>query len=471
MFPLLLLLVLIPFLAIFPIIFVEDEKTHFVAIIASLIVLLLTFLAVYLASQSGLASLSFSHVYISQINADINLQLTNISMILVVMTSIVFFACSLVGRYFIGKNAKLYNFIFMLSEAASLGVFLSGSLFLFYLFWEIAEILMFFIIFVYGGYDRRYAAIKFIIYSIISSLLLLIGIMMLYFYATPHSFDIFAIEQNASTIPFNIQFVVMILLAVAFMIKAPVFPFHSWLPDAHTEAPTTGSMILAGVLLKFGSYGLLLMFLMVPIAMHYAAIFAIIFSFSAIYGALVALRQTQLKRMIAYTSIVDMGIIALGISALNQYATAGALYGMLSHGIAISVLFLVAGTLDKVYGTLIINRLKGVIEFAPKLSYIFLFGVLTVIGLPLTTGFVSDLLIFIGAFSTFGASGLIAISAIVVVAAYFFWVMEKVFFTAKHPSELYDVVGKEVIYAGLFLILFAILFGVLPGVLLNISGL
>lgn len=471
MFPLLPLLILIPFLAIFFIVFLEDEKTYFVTIPASLAVLLLIFFVLFLAKVNGMASLSFSHIYISAINVDINFQLTNISLILVVMTAIVFFACSLVGKYFIGKNAKLYNFMFMLSEAASLGVFLSGNLFLLYLFWEVAEVLMFFIIFVYGGYDRRYAAIKFIIYSIISSLLLLIGIMMLYFYTTPHTFDIFTIEQNANTIPLAMQPLIMVLLLVAFMIKAPVFPFHSWLPDAHTEAPTTGSMILAGVLLKFGGYGILLMFLMVPIAVQYATPLAVIFGFSAIYGAFVALRQTHLKRMIAYTSIVDMGIIALGISAINQFGTAGAMYGMLSHGIAISILFLVAGTLDKVYGTLIINRLKGVMEFAPRLSYLFLFGVLVIIGLPLTTGFIADLLIFIGSYSAFGTGGLIAIAAIVIVGAYFFWVMEKVFFTARHPSELYDVVGREVMYSGWFLALFAVLLGILPGVLLNISGL
>lgn len=471
MFPLLPLLILIPFLAVFPIVFLDEDKTHFVAVISSLLVLLVTLLTIYLADQNGLAALSFSQSYITQIDVNISLQLTNLTLILVVMTSIVFFASSLVGRYFIGKNAKLYNFIFVLSEAASMGVFLSGNLFLLFLFWEAAEILMFFIIFVYGGYDRRYAAIKFIIYSVMSSLLLLIGIMLLYFYTTPHTFDIFLIEQNASTIPITSQPIIMLLLLVAFMIKTPVFPFHSWLPDAHTEAPTTGSMILAGVLLKFGSYGIMLMFLMLPIALHYTIVFGILFGFSAIYGAFVALRQTHLKRMIAYTSVVDMGIIALGISTLNQYGTAGALYGMLSHGIGISILFLVAGTLDKVYGTLIINRLRGVMEFAPWLSYIFLMGILTIIGLPLTTGFISDLLIFIGSYTAFGTGGLIALFAVFIVGAYFFWVMEKVFFSAKRPSELYDVVGKEVIYAGAFLIIFAILLGVLPNVLLKISGL
>ncbi|HVA83228.1 MAG TPA: proton-conducting transporter membrane subunit, partial [Candidatus Aquilonibacter sp.] len=289
MLPLLPLMVILPFLAIIPIALIPERHAHKISILTSLIVLLLTAYSLYIVSQQGLTSLTFTQSYFTSIGANLSLQLTNISLILVVMTAIVFFAAALVGSYFIPKDQRLYSVVFMLILGGAMGLFLSGNLFLFYIFWEIAEFAMFFIIFGYGGYDRRYAAIKFIIYSIIASLMLLIGILLLYFYSSPHSFDIFQLEQSAATLPSGIQPIILVMLLGAFMIKAPIFPFHNWLPDAHTEAPTTGSMVLAGVLLKFGGYGLILMFLLLPIASTYSTYIAIIFGFSAIYGALVAL--------------------------------------------------------------------------------------------------------------------------------------------------------------------------------------
>lgn len=471
MLPILPLLVLLPFLAIIPIALIGERHSHKITLISSLAILILAAYTAYLVSQGGLASLSFVQDYLTALGINLSFQLTSLSLILMLMTAIVFFAAAIVGREFISKDQKLYSIVFMLVEGGALGLFLSGNLFLFYIFWEIAEFAMFFIIFAYGGYDRRYAAIKFIIYSIIASLLLLIGIMMLYFYSTPHSFDIYQLQQSAATLPMAVQPIILVLLLVAFMIKAPIFPFHNWLPDAHTEAPTTGSMILAGVLLKFGGYGLLLMFLLIPLASQYAMYIAAIFGFSAIYGALVALRQTHLKRMIAYTSIVDMGIIAVGIASINHFGTAGAIYGMMAHALAISLLFLLAGTIDKVYGTLFIDKLKGIIDSSPKITYLFIFGALAAIGLPLTAGFIGDLLIFIGSYSAFGAIGLIPIGAILLVGAYFFWVIEKSFLNIKNKSETYALVGRSAFVSGGFLVGVTIVLGVLPTIILSLSNL
>ena len=471
MLPILLLMVFLPFLAIIPITLLSERSGHKISLVISLVVLVLAILAVVIASQSGAAVLSFSQGYIGSIGINLEFQLTSLTTILVVMTAIVFFAASLVNSYFITKDQRLYSVIFMLVEGGAIGIFLSANLFLFYVFWEIAEFAMFFIIFGFGGYDRRYAAIKFIIYSIVASLLLLVAIMLLYYSVTPHTFNILQLEHAASKIPVGMQPIITLLLLVAFMIKAPVFPFHNWLPDAHTEAPTTGSMILAGVLLKFGGYGLILMFLMVPFAAHYASYIAVVFGFSAIYGALVALRQTHLKRMIAYTSIVDMGIIAVAIAAVSSFGTTGALYGMLSHALAISLLFLVAGTIERVYGTLIIEKLKGISESAPKLAYLFIFGALAVIGLPLTAGFVGDLLIFIGAYGSFGVIGLIPLAAILLVGAYLFWVIEKSFLNVNQKSERYNVLERPIVYAGLLLAASTVILGIFPSVLLTILGL
>lgn len=471
MLPLLALLVILPFLAIIPIALFPERYSLNIALLTSFIVLALIGYSLFTAAQQGLASLSFTQSYFTQIGANLSLQLTNISLILVVMSGIIFFAASLVGSYFITKDQRLYSIVFMLILGGSLGLFLSGNLFLFYIFWEVSEFSMFFIIFGYGGYDRRYAAIKFIIYSIVASLMLLIAILLLYFYSSPQTFDILSLQSASAAIPQSIQLIILVLLLGAFMIKAPIFPFHNWLPDAHTEAPATGSMVLAGVLLKFGGYGLILTFLLVPIAANYAIYIAAIFGFSAIYGALVAMRQTHLKRMIAYTSIVDMGIISLGIAAINSFGTSGALYGMLAHALAISLLFMLAGVIDKVYGTLMIDKLKGIVESNPKLAWLFLFGILAAIGLPLTSGFIGDILIFVGSYSAFGAIGLVPIGAILLVGTYMFWVIEKSFFNIKVRNATYALISKSIFAASVVLGISTIVLGIAPSFLLALSAL
>ena len=259
----------------------------------------------------------------------------------------------------------------------------------------------------------------------------------------------------------------MLLLVFAFLIKIPVFPFHTWLPDAHTEAPTTGSMVLAGILLKFGTYGLLLMFLLLPISLTYANYLAVLFGFSALYGAIVAIRQTNLKRMIAYTSVVEMGIASIGLASLNVFGTAGALYALLSHGIVISLMFLLAGAIDESFGTLILERIKGVLKSFPSLSYSFMFGVFAIVGMPLTAGFIGDLLVFSGAFRAYGAFGLIPIAALALLGAYLFYVMEKSFLNVSDAVEPYQNPKRSVYVAVGFLAAATLLFGILPSLLLS----
>jgi NADH-quinone oxidoreductase subunit M len=461
-------MIAIPAIGALLVLAIDREYAHLVSIVASAFVFILSLLLIWAANSSGLSSLAFSLNYIPALNVYLNLQLTQVTYVLTLMTAIVFFAASIVGEYFIGKGERIYAFVFLIAEAASLGVFLAANLLLFYVFWEVAEVMMFFFIFVYGGYDKRYASIKFIIYSIMASLLLLIAIILLYVNVTPHTFDINALIGSAAAVPAATQLLVMILLLAAFMIKIPVFPFHSWLPDAHTEAPTTGSMILAGVLLKFGGYGLILMFLLVPLAVGYAKYIAIIFVFSAVYAGLVALRQTNMKRLIAYTSITDMGIVAVGVAALSIMGTDGAIYAMLSHGLAISILFLIAGTIDHLYGTLEISKVKGVVSRFPGVAYLFVIGVFAVIGIPLTAGFIGDLLIFIGAYSSFGLLGLVPLAGLFVVGAALFWLIERTFLTVVKPTAPYETLEGAVVHSGLLLLAFSIAFGVIPFVFLNV---
>ncbi len=465
------LMVLLPFLGLVPLLALDKRHSWNISIAFSVLVALVLLISLYVAKTQGLSPLTFNFNYIPSLGVGFSLQYTSLNLILVVMTVIVFLAASFVGKYFIGKGERIYNMIFLLSEGSALGVFLSANLFLFYIFFEISEVMLFFIIFIYGGYDRRYAAIKFIVYSLVATLCLLIGIIVLYASTTPHTFNISAISLASASLPVSTQLLVLALFVLAFMIKAPVFPFHTWLPDAHTEAPATGSMILAGVLLKFGGYGFLITFLMLPIASHYAIYLAAIFGFSAIYGALTALKQSHLKRMIAYTSVADMGIVAFGLASFTLLGNAGGIYLMLSHGIAISMLFMLAGSIDDGFGTLLIDKIKGLVRSVPDVSYLFLAGIFITIGLPLTTGFIGDLLVFFGAYSTFGLVGLIPMAAIVIVAAYFFWVMERAFFNATRSLDPYNPISRSVIYTGAFLSIAAIALGIAPAILLGISGL
>jgi len=462
MIPILFLMILVPFLAVIPVLILEKKHSYIVAFIASLLVFLISAYCLYYSYTNGPPALSFTNFYIPALNINFSLVLTQPALILTVMTAIVFLAASMIGKYFIKDEGKLYNIIFLIALGSSVGVFMASNLFIFYVFWELAEVMMFFIIFIYGGYNRRYSAIKFLIYSVFSSLLLLIAILLIYNATTPHTFDIATIVQYSSSISPHTQLLIMVLLLLSFMIKMPVFPLHSWLPDAHTEAPTPGSMILAGVLLKFGGYGLYLMFLILPIATTYAHYIFIIFLFSAIYSAYVCMSQTNIKRLIAYTSITDMAIVGVGISAANVLGYNGGLYMMLSHGIAISLLFLIAGTLDEVYSTLEISKIRGVIKNFAGLSYLFIIGVFATLGIPLTIGFIADITLFIGAITAFGVLGVAPLLGILIMGATLFWVIERVFMNTSKAVEPYNSVSNYVMGAGIFLICAAVFFGIFP---------
>jgi len=467
MLPFLPLIVFIPFIFIIPLFFLPEKKSFNIVLASSIIVILIAIASAYSGLLQGFPSLSFQQGYIQNLGINFDLELTQYSNIFMVMSAIVLLSAALVAKHFIKESHRIYNVLFLLTAGSVMGVFLSGNLFLFYIFWEVAEVSMFFIIYIFGGYDRRYAAIKFIVYSIIASLFLLLGIMVIYSSLPSHTFDISSIISQAASIPQGSQLLALALLLVAFLIKIPAFPFHSWLPDAHTEAPTTGSMVLAGILLKFGGYGLLLVFLMLPIATNYAIYLALILGFSALYSAFVAIKQTHLKRLIAYTSIIDMGIASLGIASISKFGVAGGLYLMLSHGIVISLLFLITGAVDESFGTMLIARLKGIAKNLPLIAYTFLFGVFALVGIPLTSGFIGDLLVFTAAFGTYSVAGVVPLAAVLLIGSLLFLVVEKVFFNVSKAVEPFSYPGIEIQIAMIFLSVSTVLLGILPGILLS----
>ncbi len=439
----------------------DKEGIRLVQITASVLVFLLALLLVFYSNIN--VSSAFSYNYISSLGVSFGFQATSTSVILVLMSAIVFLAASLVFKSFIRENQRTYGILFALVQGSAIALFLSSNLLLFYVFWEIAEFAMFFIILLYGGLGKRHAAIKFIIYSIISSLLLLLGILLIY--TSTQTFDIATIIAQSASIPLMVQLAVVVLLMLSFIIKMPVFPLHGWLPDAHTEAPATGSMVLAGVLLKFSGYGLILLTLMIPLALEYSSYLVVLFAFSAIYAAFVATRQSNLKRAIAYTSIVEMGIVAIGIISGTTVGLDGALYAMLAHGIAVSLLFLMAGALGEAYETLEIKNLYGVIKEFRGVAYLFIFGVFAAVGLPLTAGFLGDLLIFIGGYGAFGIPGLVALLAILLMAGFLFWVVEKMI-GGEEENEPVERIHREIYLSGLFLACCTVVLGILPFLLI-----
>jgi NADH-quinone oxidoreductase subunit M len=376
------------------------------------------------------------------------------------------------------KRVREFSFFMLALEAAMIGVFISIDLFLFYLFWDAMLVPMYFLIGVWG-YDRRiYAAIKFILYTLAGSVLMLVAIIWIAYYhrvvTGAPSFDL--PDLYALNIPAALQSWLFLAFTVAFAIKVPLFPFHTWLPDAHVEAPTAGSVILAGVLLKMGTYGLLrFSFPLFPqAAAEWAPYLATLAVVGIIYGALVAMVQPDMKKLVAYSSVSHLGFVVLGICALNVNGAQGAVYQMLAHGVSTGGLFLIVGMLSDRRHTRLIAEYGGLKSVAPRLVAAFLIITLASVALPGLTGFVGEFLILIGAFSsTFLANAKVytafAASGVILAAVYLLWMFQRVNYgpiTNPKNEALGDLTKREwwVIAP---VCAMAIFMGVLPGVFLK----
>ncbi|HEX6064540.1 MAG TPA: NADH-quinone oxidoreductase subunit M [Longimicrobiales bacterium] len=364
-----------------------------------------------------------------------------ISVLLIVLSTFLLPLTVLGAFNYIQKRQRAFYAMLMLLQTGILGVFMAGDLFLFFMFWEIMLVPMYFIIGIWGGERRIYAAIKFFLYTAFGSLLMLVGILYLFFKfkavtGTP-SFAWIDLVQLPLTL--REQLWLFIAFALAFSVKVPLFPFHTWLPDAHVEAPTPGSVVLAAVLLKLGAFGYLRFLLpMFPdVATHttMVTILMVLGLFGIIYAAWVAAVQPDAKKLIAYTSVAHMGFVVLGIFALTLQGIQGAMMIMLSHGLSTGAMFLMLGMLYERRHTRTILDFGGLAAVAPVFGTIFVFTALVSIGLPGTSGFVGEFLALVGTFQTHPVIATIAASGVIFAAYYMLPMVQRMWFNRLDKPE------------------------------------
>jgi NADH-quinone oxidoreductase subunit M len=396
-----------------------------------------------------------------------------ISLLLVVLTGFLTPIALLSSWESVTSHVKAFSMFMLLLEAAMVGVFISIDLFLFYVFWDAMLIPMYFLIGIWG-YDRRvYAAVKFMLYTMAGSVLMLVAILGLaYLHSVATGAYSFDLRQMLDlTIAPRTQFWFFLAFAFAFAIKVPLFPFHTWLPDAHVQAPTAGSVILAGVLLKMGCYGLVrFAFPLFPTAAAYFAPYiALLAVIGIVYGALVAMVQPDMKKLVAYSSVSHLGFVVLGICAMNMQGMQGAVYQMLAHGVSTGGLFLMVGMLSDRRHTRLIGEFGGLKAVMPRLTAGFLLITLASIGLPGLNGFVGEFLILMGAFRWEPRFAVVAGLGVILSAVYMLWMFQRVFYgpvASEKNAALPDLRPRE--WAALVpIIAMALFMGLFPGVFLR----
>src|SRR6187397_1674908 len=433
----------------------RDEKgaamVRQLGLVVSLVVFFFTLL---LWGKFDASSADFQFVeqasWIPAFGIDYHLGVDGISLLLIVLTGFLTPISLLSSWESVEKKTKEFTFFVLALEAAMLGVFVSLDLFLFYVFWDAMLIPMYFLIGIWG-YDRRiYASIKFILYTMAGSVLMLLAILWLaYQHQVVHgvpSFDLEALRTLA--IPGGVQTWLFLAFAVAFAIKVPLFPFHTWLPDAHVEAPTAGSVILAGVLLKMGTYGLIrFAFPLFPeAAAFFAPYIAVLAVIGIVYGALVAMVQPDMKKLVAYSSVSHLGFVVLGICAMNVQGLQGAVYQMLAHGVSTGGLFLIVGMLSDRRHTRLISEFGGLKAVMPRLTAAFMIITLASIGLPGLNGFVGEFLILLGAFRWDAPYAVFAATGVILSAVYMLWMFQRVYYgdvTHEKNKSLPDLRPRE----------------------------
>jgi len=400
--------------------------------VASLVTFAISLLLVT-GFQKGRPGYQFeeSFDWIPSIGAHYHIGIDGISLLLIMLTTLMSFLAVLCSWSAIQDRVKEYYAMFLLLETGMIGVFLSLDFFLFYVFWELVLVPMYFIIGIWGGPRKLYAAIKFFLYTLAGSVLMLLGILTLYFqhfkqFGT-YTFDIYPLMQL--NLPLGMQEWIFWAFFVGFAIKVPMFPFHTWLPDAHVEAPTGGSVILAAVLLKMGTYGFLRFSLpLLPGASYdrtIVQILAVLSIIGIIYGALVSLMQSDWKKLVAYSSVSHLGFCTLGIFSMNPNGIAGSVLQQVNHGISTGMLFLIIGVIYERRHTREIKEYGGLAHVMPTFAVIFAIAMLSSAGLPLLNGFIGEFTILQGAYEASWVWAAFAVTGVILGAAYLLWLYQR----------------------------------------------
>jgi len=425
--------------------------------------------------QDGIAGFQLveSHAWIPEWGIRYALGVDGISLWLVLLTTLLTPVVLLSSWNGIHKHPKEYVISFLIMEAAMIGVFLATDLLLFYVFFELTLLPMYLVIGVWGGANRIYAAIKFFLFTVTGSLLMLLAIIDLGFlqYHRTGIPDFALRHLYQLALPMHTQAILFGAFALAFAIKVPIFPLHTWLPDAHVEAPTGGSIILAGVMLKMGTYGYIRFCLPLfpDAATKYSRLFIVLAVIGVIYGALVAWVQPDMKKLVAYSSVSHLGFVVLGIFAFNQASIEGSILQMVNHGLSTGALFLLVGVIYERRHTRQLADYGGIAQTMPLYATLFVIAMLSSVGLPGLNGFVGEFLILAGTFQTHPAAAVIAASGVIFAAIYLLWLVQSVFFgpVTKEENRLIPDIAWNEIAALVPLVLFMVWIGVHPNTFLN----
>lgn len=472
--PLLSLVVFLPVLGIAVLFFIPKDKTRllrgisvfatFLTFVASLLIL-----PIFNINNPAL-QLQEKLSWIPQINVTYHLGVDGFSYAMVFLTALLsFLAC--IASFSIKERIKEYFILYLLLETGMMGTFLALDLFLFYIFWEVTLVPMYFLIGIWGGSRREYAAIKFFLYTLTGSVFMLLGILALYFTSSPHTFNILELSQSGHTFARQFQNIVFLAFFFGFAVKVPVFPFHTWLPDAHVEAPTPISVLLAGVLLKMGAYGFFR--ISYPILPDAAAFFAFWIALLAliniIYGAFVAMAQTDFKKMVAYSSVSHMGFVMLGLAAMTPVGFSGAVLQMFNHGIITGAMFLLVGVLYDRAHTRDLASFGGLREKIPVFSAFLIFFSLASLGLPGLSGFVGEFLSLLGAFNVFKVVTIISVLGIVITAGYILYMVQRVLLGPINPKwkDIAEINARE-LFTLTPLLVIVLFLGVYPKLALDV---
>ncbi len=452
------LLTFLPVVGVFILIILREEHKTAIRVV-TLATTLLTFavsiwmLVLFNAKDPNLQLLvNLPWIQVAGFNIAFSMGVDGLSILLVLLTTLLMILAILFSWKYVKENIKAYMIFFLLLEIGMLGVFLSLDLFLFYIFWEFSLVPMYFLIGVYGGPNRMYAAVKFFLYTMAGSILMLLAI--LWLGIAGKSFNMLDLMNNSAlVIPANTQIWLFLAFGIAFAIKVPMWPFHSWLPDAHVEAPTAGSVILAGVLLKMGSYGFLRfnLELFPKAAVILAPWMAVIAVIGILYGAIVSFAQRDMKKLVAYSSISHMGFVVLGLFALNSQGLQGSILQMVNHGVSTGALFLVVGMIYERMHTRDMDLMGGLWNIMPIYGALALIVSLSSMALPGLNGFVGEFTILLGAFNATAyrtplLAGLAAIG-VILAAIYILQMFQRVFLGQTRQEKnctLKDITPLEI---------------------------